>query len=132
MIKGRCHCGRVAFESAGKLIRYANCHCDDCRKVSGAVFSSALVMASDGFRITEGEDQLSAYESSPGKFRCFCKHCSAPIVTRFNARPEIVILRAGVLDQDDGHQPQIHIWVSAKVPWVKICDDLPQFPEMPK
>lgn len=129
MIKGSCHCGAVNYESTGKLLRFSNCHCDDCRKVSGAAFSSSLVVESSGFRITKGEDNLTAYESTPGKFRCFCRTCGSPIATRMNARPEVVIIRAGVLDEMEGKRPQMHIWVKAKAPWFEIRDDLPQYPE---
>lgn len=129
MIRGSCHCGGIAFECPGRIVRFSNCHCDDCRKVSGAAFNSALVVESAGFRITRGEGLLTAYESSPGKHRCFCRVCGSPVVTRMKSKPEILILRAGVVDGDPGARPQMHIWVSAKAPWHEILDALPQYPE---
>lgn len=129
MIKGSCHCGQVEYESTGKVMRFVNCHCEDCRKVSGAAFSSSLVVEAGGFSVTKGEDKLTAYESSPGKFRCFCKNCGSPIVARMNYKPEIVIIRAGVLDQLGDEKPTAHIWVCAKAPWCDINDDLQQYHE---
>lgn len=129
MIKGSCHCGRVAYESAGKVLRFVNCHCDDCRKVSGAPFSSSLGVESSGFRITKGKDNLSTYESSPGKFRWFCTTCASPIYARRDSMPDVTIIRAGVLDDLEGAELQAHIWVKAKVSWCDIRDDLPQYPE---
>ena len=129
MIKGSCHCGTVRFESTGDVLRFVQCHCDDCRKVNGSAFSAALVVKSDGFRITAGEDQLTAYESSPGKHRCFCSRCGSPVHTTLKAKPGIVILRAGTFDGDHGLRPQMHIWTKAKAPWHDILDNLPQHRE---
>jgi len=44
-------------------------------------------------------------------------------------KPEIVIIRAGILDDAQGVKPQMHIWVKAKAPWHDILDQLPQYPE---
>jgi len=129
MLNGTCHCGAITYEAGGPVIRVSNCHCEDCRKISGATYNTALVMESKHFRVTRGEDKISAYESSPGKFRCFCRVCSSPIHAYMNYKPEIVIIRAGVLDDASGIKPQMHIWVRAAAPWHKILDDLPQYEE---
>lgn len=129
MIAGGCHCGAVRYESGGRLLRFVNCHCPDCRKISGAAFSSVLAVESAGFKVTAGEDRLTAYASSPGKRRCFCRMCGAHVFALIEARPEIVLIRAGTLDGDPGVRPQAHIWVDAKAPWHEIADALPRHPK---
>ena len=132
-IKGCCHCGAVKYESSGKILRFINCHCPDCRKASGSTFGSVLVVESGGFKIVAGEKNLVLYQSSPGKDRCFCKTCGSHVFARMQSRPEIIIIRAGSLDDDPGLLPQAHIWVSAKAPWDEIHDNLPQYSEgLPK
>ena len=131
MLKGSCHCGAVTFTHEGEILRFSNCHCDDCRKVNGSAYSAAIVAKADGFRVTAGEDKLTAYESSPGKHRYFCSRCGSPIHTVMKARPGIVILRAGTMDGDPGVRPQMHIWVKGKAPWYDILDHLPQHLEGP-
>jgi hypothetical protein len=91
-MNGSCHCGRVAYSSEGRVLRFVNCHCDDCRTISGSPYSSALVVESSGFRIIRGESEITAYESSPGKFRCFCRHCGTPVYARMDYKPEVVII----------------------------------------
>ena len=61
MIQGGCHCGAVRYESDGKVMRFVNCHCPDCRKLSGASYASVLVVESVGFRIVAGPDQVQVY-----------------------------------------------------------------------
>ena len=128
MITGSCHCGTVKYEVPGKLLRFVNCHCDDCRKFSGSVFAAVVVAKSDGFRVTAGADQVVEYPSSPGKCRCFCRVCGVHLFAFAETRPGLVLLRAGTLDTDPGLRPEVHIWTSAKAPWYEILDDLPRLP----
>ena len=131
MLKGSCHCGKVRYEVGGKLLRFVYCHCPDCRKFTGSAFSAALVAEAEGFAVTSGGDNLSAFESSPGKRRSFCKTCGCHLFARAEQRPGMVIIRAGTLDDDPPIKPQYHIWVKAKAPWHDICDALPQHQEGP-
>ena len=132
MTHGSCHCGAIQYEiDTAHLLRFAHCHCPDCRKLSGTICSSAMVMRDAGFRLISGADNLSSYESSTGKTRYFCRTCGAPMHSVSAAMPGIVIVRAGSLDADPGVRPQFHIWVSAKAPWHEIRDGLPQHPEWP-
>ena len=36
---------------------------------------------------------------------------------------------AGLLDDDPGVRPLLHVFTSSKAPWWEIADDLPQFPK---
>ena len=129
MIKGSCYCGAVKYEIHGRLIMFVNCHCPDCRKFSGSAFASILVTEADGFRLISGADNLNPFQSSPGKYRSFCKTCGCHIFSRVDHRPGMVFVRAGSLDDDPPLRLQGHFWVSAKAPWHDICDGLPQHPE---
>jgi len=132
MNQGSCHCGAIAYEvNPDELVRFSYCHCHDCRKLHGTTHSSVLVLREAGFRLLRGADHLTAYESSPGKFRHFCRTCGAPAHTTSRALPGLVIVRAGGLDGDPGVRPQFHIWVSAKAPWYDIHDSLPQYLQGP-
>ena len=129
MLKGGCYCGAVKYEIHGKLLMFVNCHCPDCRKFTGSTFSSVIMTEVDGFKIVSGADQLVAFQSSPGKYRNFCKHCGNQLFSRADHRPNVVIVRAGSLDDDPQIRPQAHYWTNYKAPWHEICDDLPQHPE---
>ena len=131
MITGSCHCGTVKYALNGDMQGFMHCHCHTCRKIHGTTCSSSALLPSAAFEITEGADALTAYESSPGKFRCFCSRCGAHIYARMEARPEVVVLRVGTFDDDPGIRPSAHIWVADKAPWYEITDDLPQFEGYP-
>jgi hypothetical protein len=128
MLNGSCYCKAVSYEIHGKLLMFTNCHCPDCRKMTGSTFSSVLVTESEGFKIF-GEENLVPFQSSPGKKRFFCKTCGCQILSRAEHRPGMVFVRAGSLDDDPHMKPQSHFWTSVKAPWHDITDSIPQYPE---
>ena len=131
MIRGSCVCGGVRYEATGPLTLVARCHCVQCRKSSGAEFATNGSVAKEHFRITQGQDLLAEYESSPGNFRTFCKRCGSPLFKRDTNRPHMVRLRLGCLDEEISETPQFHVFVSEKPAWSEISDELPQHATRP-
>ncbi len=126
MLKGSCLCGGVRYEISGKLSPAVHCHCSQCRKASGASFTTNASVAKDTFKFVSGETLVGEFESSPGQFRCFCTRCGSPLIKRNKAKPDELRLRMGALDTDPEVQVAAHIFVSSKAPWTNITDDLPQ------
>src|SRR5574342_953270 len=98
MLKGSCLCGGIRYEIDAELTAVSNCHCRQCRKASGAAFGTGATIPTASFRFIAGEELLEAWESSPGKRRCFCRRCGSPILKRNDARPEALRLRLGTLE----------------------------------
>jgi hypothetical protein len=128
MLTGSCLCGGVAYEADADLARIIHCHCQTCRKTHSAAFSSVTAVPRQAFRWTRGEEQLGAFESSPGKFRRFCTRCGSHLMAERVAQP-VVLLRLGCLDSDVPEPPQTHIWRSESAPWY---DPKTQSPELPR
>jgi hypothetical protein len=98
-----------------------------CRKAHGSAFSTILPVEREGFAWTQGEAELSHYESSPGKRRWFCSHCGSQMISTREGDDANLLLRAGCIDALDGQQPVAHGWVEFKAPWHEIDDELPRF-----
>jgi hypothetical protein len=62
---GRCLCGAVQFVATGDPIGVAWCHCQSCRKHSGAPVSVFVAFSHDAYTVTKGE--ITKFNSSPGK-----------------------------------------------------------------
>jgi hypothetical protein len=124
MIRGSCLCGAVRFE-IDKVMALTHCHCTNCRKLSGAAFGSYAHVKEKYFRFVSGEDHIAKYESSPGSFRTRCKTCGCPVPGRAPYL-ETVSVPAGLLDDDPGVRPMLHVFASSCAPWWTITDDLPQ------
>jgi len=101
-----------------------------CRKANGAPFESGAAVPSANFKLVKGGDLVQVYESSPGVRRAFCRICGsrAPSET---ADGKLYFIPAGLLDDDPGVKPALHMFVGSKAPWWEITDDLPQFEEWP-
>jgi len=124
MIKGGCLCGGVRFEiDEARLLTY--CHCSNCRKLSGAHVASYVHVDADKFRLVAGEDLIQTFQSAPGSFRNFCRVCSSTVPGKA-AYLTTVSVPAGLLDDDPGVRPKLHVFVRSKVPWIEIDDGLPQ------
>jgi hypothetical protein len=127
VIKGGCHCGRVAFEITGPVVGFKHCHCHTCRKFHGSVYGSSALVDSEHFSIVKGPEHLTAYLSSPVKRRYFCSVCGCHLfaVERRQDRDQ-TILRIGTLEPGHGLKPEGHIHVQDKLDWYEILDALPQ------
>lgn len=128
MLQGSCACGRIRYEIRGELGPVGHCHCWQCRKHSGASFGTTAPVRADEFHVVEGEDLLASWESSPGFHRFFAGCCGSPIFKRLDAVPQVLGFRLGTLDSDPGKLARDHVFVSSKVPWIEIQDELPQEP----
>jgi hypothetical protein len=82
----------------------------------------------EDFRWLAGEERLTRYESSEGKYRYFCSTCDSHLMAERAAQPH-VILRVATLDDDPGARPEFHIWTSHDVPWLTDEGATPHHPE---
>lgn len=130
--EGRCHCGAatLSFSCQPELTFY--CHCQDCQRTTGSPFSVELMVSASGFA---ANGELATYtvtgDSGNAVHRRSCAKCSSALFLECDAVPGYVFVKAGALDDASVVEPEMHIFVCAKQPWVKIDDDLPQFERMP-
>ena len=114
MHAGSCLCRAVRYEVDGDLPPIQLCHCGACRKAQGGPFGANIPLESANFRLLSGEDQLTAYESSPGKERVFCRRCGGPLFSRLASKPGAIRLRAGTRDAPTDAKLGFHFSVDSK------------------
>jgi hypothetical protein len=128
-LQGGCLCGRVRYRIAGALARAGHCHCSICRRAHGAAFATWALLAPGQLTWTAGAGELSAYASSPGRQRLFCRHCGAALAAAHDGAIGEVVLAS--VDGDPGVRPAEHIFVGSRACWDRIDDDLPQHDAWP-
>ncbi len=122
--EGGCLCGAVRLRATGSPTSVTYCHCQDCRKATGAPLVVFV-----GFKLERVEvtgDAPAARESSPGVTRAFCPDCGTPVSYEDTLLPGKIYFFLGVFDDPAGFTPESHGWVSRKLPWLHIDDDLPR------
>jgi hypothetical protein len=76
------------------------------------------------FELTRG--RLAQVASSQPVVRGFCPRCGCALTYRHRDRPGEVDVTLASLDDPAALAPERHIWVSEKLPWLKLGDGLPQ------
>jgi len=129
MQTGQCYCGQIRFEveAIGPLV---NCHCRFCRRVHGAAFVTAGIVATDALHFTAGEELVRRFPSEEGS-RFFCSNCGSRLFNRPASNEGITMLLVSTLDAEPAGAPVMHVNVESKAPWYEIRDDLPQYPGLP-
>lgn len=129
---GKCLCGRVSYKSHAKPTLILNCHCEDCRRSTGAVYSTNVMVAEDQVEI-HGEVSTFNHKAKSGNImtKRFCPHCGTLMFGNSSGRTNVVSIRAGTVDQTDIIKPVMNVFVDSKVSSTPMHDDLPQASEMP-
>jgi len=125
-LTGGCSCGLVRFAVEDNLSSRCFCHCQSCRRASGAPFVAWGTAKRADFAITQGE--LSVYASSPTVQRGYCSHCGTSLTYANDAGPQTLDIALATLDNPEQITPEFHIWLDDKLSWVVINDGLPTYP----
>lgn len=128
MFEGSCLCGAVGYRVDCEPQPMGHCHCQTCRKAHSAAFSTVMSVPEVHFNWVQGEASLSRYESSPGKFRHFCKVCGSQLIANRPAT-DYVLVRAGSIDTKLNYAPKVHFWCSDGASWYDPNERLPVLSE---
>jgi hypothetical protein len=121
---GRCLCGAIRFECGPLLHPPTLCHCESCRRASGAHALGWVTVAIAALAYTAGRPV--EYASSPGRMRAFCARCGSPLTYRNEARPGEIDVTIGALDEPGRAPPADHIWMEDAPGWDQPGDGLPR------
>lgn len=125
-MNGSCLCKRVRYECDRLAGSITHCCCHTCRKAHAAAYTSTARVRREDFRWTQGEEFLTAFNSSPDKLRYFCSVCGSHLMAE-RPHQSHVILRVATLDDDPAQMPVSYIWCSHTVPWLTERDDVPHY-----
>jgi hypothetical protein len=116
----------VRFE-IDEAVALTHCHCTICRKESGASYATFAHVRRSQFRLVSGDELVNpGYEWTPGHSRSFCRRCGSPVPKYIDAT-RMVSVPAGLLDDDPGVRPSMHVFVSSKAAWVELNDGLEKY-----
>jgi hypothetical protein len=131
-IEGRCLCGAVRYRSTAEPILTRTCWCRDCQYFASGNATINVVFPKEAVTI-EGElrDFASVADSGNRMHRGFCPKCGTQVTSESEARPHLVILRAGTLDDPEIAKSSGAIWTKSAPSWAYIDPDVPHFEGQP-
>lgn len=127
--QGSCLCGGIRFHIRGPLAPIQVCHCAQCRKAQGGPVATNIPVDASAWEVSQGEELMQSYASSPGKIRVFCKVCGSPIFSQRDALPGVLRIRAGLLSEPVDSHLAFHAFTDSKASWWPIAQGIPVFQE---
>ncbi|GFF56473.1 glutathione-dependent formaldehyde-activating enzyme [Aspergillus udagawae] len=132
---GGCFCGKVRIEYSGEPMTVGLCHCSDCRKITGSLYSYNFVVKRADLKITGSPKELAKIADSGTHIKnYFCADCGTPLYgLRMNSDgvpAETTVLRAGIFDDIEvlnQRRPEAEIFTSGRVSWMSPIEGTGQF-----
>jgi hypothetical protein len=115
---GRCLCGAVRYRATGAPKWIANCHCDSCRRATGAPITTYAGFAVERFAVVAGAPER--FPSSPGVTRTFCRRCGSPLTYEGTRWPGEVHVLIGTMDRPQDFVPEGDAFPEERLPWVPL------------
>ena len=122
---GHCHCGRVRFVARFPSRFCCHCHCQSCRQSHSAGFVTWIGFKSEQVAILSGAEELSAYASSPGTRRTFCRACGTKLFFESPRWPGEIHIALAAFATPVDRAPEGHAFHEEHVAW------LPAWPHAP-
>jgi hypothetical protein len=117
VFEGRCLCGEVRFQARGKPKWVLWCHCESCRRHSGAPASVFVSFAHEAVTITSGA--ITTYNSSPGVERGFCARCGSTLTCSNEKLPNEAHFHIGAFERAAELTPTGELFAGERLPWVQ-------------
>ena len=131
-VTGSCLCGSVKFEVKPPFADFRYCHCGRCRKASGSAHAANAFVPQGQFAWSAGEALIRRFDL-PGAKRFavwFCSQCGSRVPHKIPDR-DVVLVPAGLLENDPGLRPKNSIFWGSKAPWYVEPQEMPKFAERP-
>ncbi|HEY5808859.1 MAG TPA: GFA family protein [Povalibacter sp.] len=127
-LTGSCHCGNVRYAVHGDVVSVVNCHCSLCRSLSGAAFTSYVVVRESEFRVEQGQEFLCRYAATSKAVKHFCVSCGTPL---FNLNPidypSLAMVYLGTASKGADLSPKINVYCENMLPWAGKVESIKSF-----
>lgn len=130
MAEGSCLCGAVRFTVAGEPVAMGYCHCNSCRRWTGAPVYAFTMWPDQAVTVTDGANLLGTFLKTPDtvSHRQHCRRCGGAVMIRHPAFGMVDVpagLVAGL-----AFVPESHANYAEHV--LRTADGLPKFVGFPE
>jgi hypothetical protein len=123
---GGCLCRAVRYVSEVAPIVTRVCWCRVCQYFAAGNASVNVCFPTEQLKVTGSlGDYASVADSGNAMHRRFCPRCGTHLFSEAEARPHLVFVRAGTLDDPEWAKPAATIWTASAPSWACIDAGLP-------
>jgi hypothetical protein len=132
VIRGGCLCGAVRYEARAEPLVMRACWCRVCQYFASGNATINVAFPTEAMTITgELRDYASAADSGRRMHRRFCPACGVHLFSEAEERPQMIVVRAGTLDDPSIVALQGNIWTKSAPKWAHFDPALPCFEGQP-
>jgi hypothetical protein len=123
--EGGCLCGAIRYCLSARPLGLNACHCNDCKKLSGATNLLMILAAREAFEQRGGEVARHRKRADSGREIDIvrCAACGVRLWHEPLSSPHLVFVAVGTLDDSRWAIPASHIWTEKAVPGVTFEHD---------
>ncbi len=122
-LSGSCLCGAVRFEVSEPFLSVAQCHCTNCKKISGGTGTVNGRVPREAIRVLAGDQLLRTFQPTEGTAKTFCSECGSNLFGAGWPKSESTSVRLSALDEPYEGKIGSHIFVRSLAPWEVLPDD---------
>lgn len=131
-ITGGCLCRAARYRSTAAPILTRVCWCRVCQYIAAGSASVNVCFPSAAVTVSgELHDFSMLADSGNRSHRKFCPQCGTHLFSASEARPHLVFVRAGTLDDPELAQPSVTIWTASAPSWACLDPRLPRIERQP-
>ncbi len=129
---GKCLCGEITYVANGEPAIVAQCHCEECRRLSGTGHTVGAMFATDVVAVS-GKLSLFCYTSDKDSVvtKAFCGNCGSPIFGKNTRIPDHLTLSLGTMDDATGLDVEVVIFQRDKPYWDRLREKVVSFETQP-
>ena len=126
MLEGRCLCGTVCYQAEPPTDFAGYCHCESCRRATGAPLVGWTSVSEKRFHLHQGEAELRAYSRSPEVVWSFCGTCGTTLLYRSTQTPGRVYFTVASLTTALDRPLSCHASFEEKADWFDMSPGVPR------
>ena len=115
----KCACGQLTVQCEGEALRVSICHCLDCQKRTGSVFSANARFPRGAVKVNGVSNVFRRRADSGNNLDFhFCPRCGSTVWWELEALPGVVAVAIGAFADPKFPAPKISVYESRHHHWV--------------
>ncbi len=117
-ITGGCYCGVIRYHATEAPLHQVVCHCENCRRATGAQSVAFITVPAESFAFIQGEP--TQFRTDTSATRTFCASCGSTLTYVADERKNHVDIHTGSLDHPESFAPTKDVFAEERLPWVAL------------